>query len=52
MVGSGIRVSLVENDNFGWACLQATCFQEKGRDRQRTRVEEGGTETSRGVNTS
>jgi hypothetical protein len=31
MVGNGIQVFLVENDIFGWACLQATCFLEKGR---------------------
>jgi len=27
-------VFLVENDIFGWDCLQTTCFQEKGRGRQ------------------
>jgi len=30
VVGSGIQVFLVANDIFGWDCLQATCFQEKG----------------------
>jgi len=33
VVGSGIQVFRVENDIFGWACLQANCFQEKGRDK-------------------
>jgi len=31
VVGSGIQVFLVENDIFGWACLQDACFLEKGR---------------------
>jgi hypothetical protein len=33
VVGSGVKVFLVENDIFGWACLQDTCFLEKGRDK-------------------
>jgi hypothetical protein len=33
VVSSGLQVFLVENDIFGWACLQATCFLEKGRDK-------------------
>ena len=33
MVGSGLQGFLVENDIFGWACLQTTCFLEKGRDK-------------------
>jgi len=33
VVGSGLQLFLVENYIFGWACLQATCFLEKGRDK-------------------
>jgi hypothetical protein len=33
LVGSGLQVFLVENDIFGWAYLQATCFLEKGKDK-------------------
>ena len=36
VVGSGIQMFLVENDIFGWACLQATCFQVKGTERTTT----------------
>jgi len=34
VVDSGIQVFLVENDIFGWDCLEATCFQEKGSGRK------------------
>jgi hypothetical protein len=40
VVGSGIQVSLVENGIFGWAYLQTTCFQVKGRDREQGRNNE------------
>jgi len=33
VVGSGVKVFLVENYIFGWAYLQGTCFLEKGRDK-------------------
>jgi len=33
MVGSGIQVFLVENDIFGWACRQPTCFLEKWKEK-------------------
>jgi hypothetical protein len=33
MVGSSIQVFLLENDIFGWACWQATCFLEKWREK-------------------
>jgi len=33
VVGSGIQVFLVENDIFGWVCLQDACFLKKGRNK-------------------
>jgi len=33
VVGRGMQVFRVENDIFGWACLKANCFQEKGRNK-------------------
>jgi len=54
--GSGIQVFVFENDIFRWVWLQATCFLDKGKKaRTGTQIldftKEGGTETSRVVNT-
>jgi len=54
--GCSIQVFVFENNIFGWVCLQATCFLDKEKKaRTGTQIldftKEGGTETSRVVNT-
>ena len=40
VVVSALEVFFVENDIFGWACLQDTCFLERERKRETERERE------------